>query len=117
MTKTESFSARINRLTEAECKRRGWVCDKAEQKVVQGQTLTHNTKDLFNWIDYVALRTLMDPPVIIGIQATSKNNLAARVKKSKPLAQDWISAGGVALAWGFADDDTLTEVDLVKEEP
>lgn len=57
-------------------------------------------QDLFGFIDIVALRG----GKIIGVQCTSRDNIAARSKKIQDLveAQDWSMAGGLIwiIGWG-----------------
>ena len=55
--------------------------------------------DLFGCIDILAIRHGMP---VLGIQATSHSNLAARVKKCTELGQGWLSATGTQLeCWAF----------------
>ncbi len=57
--------------------------------------------DLFGFIDLVGIRDGQ----IVGIQATSTANRAARVAKIKmecwPEAKAWLAAGGLIEVWGW----------------
>jgi len=56
-------------------------------------------QDMFGCIDIVALK----PDAIIGIQATTKSNINARIKKSAclPSLRAWLDAGGIFEVWGW----------------
>lgn len=56
-------------------------------------------QDLFQCIDVLGIR----PGIILGIQATSASNLAARVKKSvaEPRLRTWLESGGLFEVWGW----------------
>ena len=56
--------------------------------------------DLFSFIDIVA----MGSSGIVGVQATSSSNLAARITKitEEPKARMWLESGGQIEAHGFA---------------
>lgn len=59
------------------------------------------SKDLFGMFDLVAVRS--DLPGVLGVQATSGSNHAARVKKVKgnPILSVWLQAGNRAevISW------------------
>lgn len=67
-------------------------------------------KDLFNWIDLVAIGPaiervafdVVEPKEIIGLQVTSGSNHAARVTKARPLAQPWLDSGGLGYVISWA---------------
>ncbi len=61
---------------------------------------TKQRKDLFGFIDLVALKD----GEIIGVQCTSRSNVSARIKKIKGLDahKQWLDAGGKiqVIGWG-----------------
>lgn len=62
-------------------------------------------QDLFGVIDIVAIKALdTDTTSIVGVQTTSKSNMAARITKIKESAEAalWSSAGGLMLVHGWA---------------
>ena len=61
---------------------------------------TKRRKDLFNFIDIVAIR----PGEILAIQTTSSSNMSARIQKimSLPAAKHWIDAGGEIIVHGWS---------------
>ena len=71
----------------------------AAEVVEKWNAFSRTRKDLFGIIDIVAIR----PGEIVGIQATSRSNVSARVRKAKaePLLQGWIDAGGRFEVWGW----------------
>jgi hypothetical protein len=77
-------------------RRRGYAAEKVEQRLPRGFV----TRDLFGCIDLVACR----PGEIVGIQTTSRSNLAARRTKALgcPGLVAWLQAGGrfVLHGWG-----------------
>ena len=93
-----------------ECRRLGW-----EAGVVEcHNTFSNKKRDLFGCIDVVALTgemtltpyndymVVMDG-AILGIQATSASNHAARVTKAKaePRLKLWLEAGGRMEVWSW----------------
>lgn len=97
--------------TLAECKRRGWIAQVVEQTIPR----TFIKRDLFGVIDIIAVEPsrsltggmvcdLVVPGRIIGIQATSGTNHAARVAKAKaePRTAHWLGAGGVLEIWSWS---------------
>jgi hypothetical protein len=77
----------------------------------------HVRQDLFGFIDIVAMKERY----LVGIQATSKSNMSARVKKILALdtAKTWLLAGAVILVVGWAKkkgsrswEPTIREVTL-----
>ena len=73
----------------------GYTADVVEKWI----PFARKRKDLFDCIDIVAIRPGMP---VLGIQATSHSNLAARVKKCTELGQGWLSATGTQLeCWAF----------------
>ncbi len=79
-----------------ECKKRGWSAHVVEK----WNQYARKTFDLFGCIDIVALTD----DGIMGIQATSGNNHAARVAKilAEPLALKWVKRGGQFEVWSWA---------------
>lgn len=96
--------------TLLECKKRGWTA----QVVERFNSYTKRRIDLFGVIDLVAIvppRTeiageheFLHQGAILGIQATSGSNHAARRTKilAEPRARQWIEAGGRLEVWTFA---------------
>jgi len=82
--------------TLAECKRRGWPANVVEQRVPR----VFITRDLFNCIDIVAIAD----HAILGIQATSGTNHAARRAKilAEPRALQWLQAGARFEVWSWS---------------
>jgi len=80
----------------AECRRRNWTA----QVVEHYNFYTKRKHDLFGVIDIVACT----PNGILGIQATSGDNHAARVAKSlaEPRLFKWFESGGRFEIWSFA---------------
>ena len=82
-------------LTQLQLEHEGWCCDVTERWIPHAKI----TKDLFGFLDLVAIR----PGRILGVQATSRSNVAARVKKilAEPRAPLWIRAGAEIEVWGW----------------
>lgn len=80
----------------AECRKRGWTA----QVVERWNPYAKVRIDLFGFLDIVALT----PEGILGIQATSNDNVAARVAKIReaPTFPAWVAAGGQTAVWGWA---------------
>ena len=83
--------------TLAECRRRGWIAQVVEQTIPR----TFIKRDLFGVIDIVAVTT---ESCILGIQATSGTNHAARISKAlaEPRIIPWLRAGGFVEIWSWA---------------
>ena len=83
--------------TLQQCRDEGYLVEVVERWVPFSQT----RKDLFGFIDIVCLRGSS----IVGIQATSRSNVSARVKKIRNECGDqlqaWTNAGGVVEVWGW----------------
>lgn len=79
------------------CKANGWRADVVERRL----PFCHVTKDLFGFIDVLALADGMT----LGIQATTGDNHAARVAKitgeCREAAKDWLRAGNHLEVWSF----------------
>lgn len=75
----------------------GWLADVVERRITKILT-----KDLFGCIDLVALD---GRPGVLGIQATSRSNVSARVRKIQeecwPAAEAWLLAGNRLEVWGW----------------
>lgn len=73
--------------------------------------------DLFGFIDILAL----NGESIIGIQATSRSNVSARVKKiqAEPRAMEWLNSGGKCYVWGWGKMANgrweVREIEVTKE--
>jgi hypothetical protein len=82
--------------TLALCKKHGWTC----QVVERWNSFARIRQDLFGFIDLVA----MDGKTIIGIQATSGANVAARLTKIKenPKSLEWLESGGRLFVHGWS---------------
>lgn len=88
--------------TLSHCRELGWQVDVAEKTVPYSQ----RKRDLFGFIDVVALIPKEDGGGIMGIQVTSGSNHAARVKKilkECDIAADcWLLAGGLIEVWSWS---------------
>lgn len=89
------------------CKQLGWLVGRAEQWVnIPGHPAGGIRRDLFGWIDIVAI-TAETSPQVIGIQACTMGDRAAHL--AKMTASDevteaimrWLSAGCRAELWAF----------------
>lgn len=71
------------------------------QVVEQFNRFSNTRKDLFGFIDVVALDTtgVDAPPIIVGIQVTAGSSHAARRSKieAEPKAYEWLMCGGMIL--------------------
>lgn len=78
-----------------ECRKRGWICQVVEQTIPK----LFIKRDLFGVIDVVAVT----PRGILGIQATSGTNHAARMDKalSEPRLRAWLAAGARFEVWSW----------------
>lgn len=80
------------------CRKNGWLADVTERWLPK----SHIKKDLFGFIDLVALD---GEPGLLGIQATSGSNAAARVHKitreCTAAAERWLRAGNRIQVWGW----------------
>jgi hypothetical protein len=85
--------------TLAECRKRGWLAQTVEQRLPH----TFITRDLFGFIDVVALDGKAG---LLGIQATSSGNMPARVAKIREECAEasarWLEAGNRIVVWGWA---------------
>lgn len=72
------------------------------QVVERFNMFAHVRIDLFGYIDVVALRTGI--PGVLGIQATSRENVNKRVEKiiSIPTAKTWLECGNQIEVWGWS---------------
>lgn len=61
-------------------------------------------QDLFGCIDIVAVVQRDGVPRILGIQATTATNMAARMAKARqqPQLSAWLEAGGLFEVWGWS---------------
>lgn len=89
--------------TMAELRKRGWTAQVVEHRVPRVNIL----RDLFGVIDVVALAPgvfNLEAPYILGIQATSGVNHAARRDKilTEPRARQWVEAGGRLELWSWS---------------
>jgi hypothetical protein len=75
----------------------GWTCAVAEAWVPGANV----RRDLLGLFDVVAVRA--DRPGVLGIQATSRPNHAARVHKllALPALAVWLAAGNTAEVWSW----------------
>jgi hypothetical protein len=74
-----------------------WEADRVEQH----NTFSGKKKDLFGFIDLLAMKG----DVLLGVQATSTSNLNARLKKSlsSPNLRRWLRIPGTRFeCWGWA---------------
>lgn len=78
-------------------KERGYTCCIAEHY----NAFAHVRKDLFGWIDIVALHPNVQG--VTGIQCTTGSNISARIHKAEALKGYglWIAQGNVAMFMGW----------------
>lgn len=76
----------------------GFLCDVCERRV----PLTHSARDLFMAFDIAAIHK--DHNGVLGVQATSLSNLAARCHKlvANPAVKVWLLAGNRVEVWGWS---------------
>ncbi len=88
--------------TLAECRKRGWTAQVVEHRVPRINVL----RDLFGVIDLVVIVPAApgSDSAILGIQATTTTNAAARYDKiiAEPRARQWVEAGGRLELWSWA---------------
>jgi len=91
--------APVNKMTTDFCKKNGWLVDRTERWVPYQKI----TKDLFGFIDFVALRP--DVQGVLAIQTTTFSNRLARVEKirdaCKEEAEQWLRCGNQIQVWGW----------------
>lgn len=81
--------------TLAECKKRGWTAGIVERRLTR-----FVTQDFLGCIDIIAVT----PDGLVGIQATSGANHAARVTKARqePRLSAWLSPGRTFEVWSWS---------------
>jgi hypothetical protein len=84
-------------------RKEGWLAGVVEKWIAQ----TKQRKDLFGFIDIVAIRPAFPAHGlrgILGVQATSTENLSHRLDKIRETeaAVTWLLAGGLIEVWGFS---------------
>lgn len=81
--------------TLAECKRRGWTAGIVERRLTR-----FVTQDFLGCIDIIAIT----PDGLVGIQATSGANHAARVSKAlaEPRLATWLAPGRTFAVWSWS---------------
>jgi len=83
-----------------ECRDRGWLAEVVERWIPQSR----RRHDLFGCIDLVVLD---GSPGVLGIQATSGANVAARVTKIRQMVDElgmphiWLARGNRIEVWGW----------------
>lgn len=79
-------------------RRRGYTVAKVEH----WNNFARRRQDLFGWADILAIRA--DRPGVLGVQTTSADNMAARLRKiaSEPSARVWLLAGNRIVVHGWA---------------
>jgi len=89
-----------DKLTRANLVERGYDVERGESYNAH----TKRKKDLYGWIDYIALHP--DKKGLLGIQTTSKSNLSARVRKAegKDSYWLWLACGNDAEFHGWYKD-------------
>ena len=96
--------------TLEELRRQNKIADKAEHWVsIAGYPAGGVRKDLFGFIDILAIET----DAIVAIQATSRVNINARVRKivgeCNTAAKAFLSAGGKIEVWGWEKRKTMVD--------
>lgn len=85
------------------CRKLGWIPDVTERWLPR----TRRRKDLFGFIDVLAINLQGTASDLIGIQCTAGSCVSARVKKIttdpdvKGKAIAWLEAGGRIEVWGW----------------
>lgn len=95
MKAKKSSSQTPTRRTLKLCRDHGWTC----QVVERWNPFAKVRQDLFGFIDLVA----MTGTQIVGIQATSGANVAARITKIRenPKSEEWLRSGGRLFVHGW----------------
>ena len=93
MSPTQRTLAELKRQNVPACVSEKWIPSR-------GHPAGGVRKDLFGFVDVVALGE-----TVIGVQATSGTNVAARVKKIREecgeAAKAWLRSGGTIQVWGW----------------
>lgn len=78
----------------------GFTAEKVEQRIPIPNAKFAPTRDFINVIDLIAFRVGVG---IVGIQATSDSNHAARMEKARkePMLQVWLESGGRFEVWSW----------------
>ena len=95
-----------------ELEKRGYVVDIAERRISRKVT-----KDLFGFIDIVALWPHPFTRHTIGVQATDGSHHSKRRRKiiAEPRARAWIKAGGRIEVWSWRENAKGVWVPRVEE--
>ena len=87
--------------TLAHFHKKRWPADVVERILPH----TYHRSDLFGFLDIVVLD--LDSLRILGIQCTTADNAAARVKKITgergTIARHWLTCGGIIEVWGWRE--------------
>lgn len=104
-----------DKLTRTHLEKLGYKVDKAE-------SYNHHTKrkkDLFKFIDFVAIHP--QKKELLAIQTTSKSNLSTRIKKAENLESKafwhWLATGNPVEFHGWYMENRKWEVKVVRVEP
>tara|TARA_Y100000004_G_C8704547_1_gene323167 strand:- start:128 stop:550 length:423 start_codon:yes stop_codon:yes gene_type:complete len=113
MAKKKRRKAPVNQMTLDWCRSRDWMIGRTEYKI-----RFNVTKDLFGFIDFVAVR-----PEVVGvlaIQVTTFENRLARVKKilneTNVEALNWLRSGNQIEVWGWKRPSTKNRMWALKRE-
>lgn len=101
-----------DKLTREYMKKNGYVIDKAESY----NAYSRRKKDLFGFIDYVAIHP--EKKELLAIQTTSKSNLSTRVKKAEGLDAywHWLATGNKVVFHGWYKENNRWKLkELLKE--
>lgn len=100
-----------DKLTRKHLEDRGYVVDKAESYNAH----TKRKKDLFKFIDFVAIHPIKGE--LIAIQTTSKSNLSARIKKAENLKAywHWLASGNDVVFHGWFKGERKWELKEVRK--
>lgn len=90
----------------------GYVVDKAESY----NAFTKRKKDLFRFIDFVAIHPINKE--LLAIQTTSKSNLSTRIKKAESLDAfwHWLATGNPVVFHGWYKDRNRWVLKEVRKE-
>lgn len=90
------MAANIGQKTRDYCEKQGWEIAKVEH----WNSFAHKMFDMFGCIDYIALDSNTG---VLGIQATTNTNAAARVQKCKEnIPPLWYVGGNRLEVWSWA---------------
>lgn len=104
-----------DKLTREHLEKRGYIVDKSESYNFHSK----RKKDLFKFIDYVAIHPIKRE--LLAIQTTSKANISTRIKKAENLDSKafyhWLASGNPIEFHGWYKEGRKWEVKIVRRDP